>query len=199
MLRSIAAQLLRCLADRIKDVLPAAIEPYLNVNNQDSTRMEDLIEALLMELPQTFIFVDGLDEAEYAEDVSDFGYHDQDVQEFVGFLLRKAAESSATVRLWCSSQDLPTIHNYLEKNNAEDIQELPAQVKEVQEDIIRYLSSAMPVTHGGSGLPQAFIRATLETEVEGSFRWAKHMLHEMKSLADDDDMLDLVTKVCPER
>lgn len=101
LLCNIAAQLLFRLRGITPDAIPTSMEPFLHINKDDSAAVENLIHVLLLEIPFTYIFVDGLDEAEYADDQAFIPTirQNQEVPTFVDFLVREVLQSPTTVRV----------------------------------------------------------------------------------------------------
>jgi hypothetical protein len=205
LLRITATQLMDYLISMAGDTIPESIIRFLNVTNDDSSKLEDLIRAILQELPLTYIFVDGLDEAEYAIiPKSTLTFRPpEDVQLFIEFLIQETAQSSDKVRLWLTSQPLPSIRQYVcNPENPEwcgRIGQIQLTTDDTQSDIESYLSHYIPIsTKNKSSLAKFIVSKSLKTEVEGSFLWASAMVNEFQDeTEDDDDVMALAEKSLP--
>lgn len=192
-LRHLASRLLWCLFELVPKpkALPDSMRRFVQINTNDSAELENLIRVAVSELPMTYIFIDGLDEAEYADDNSrPAPARGDDVQAVIEFLIRDIAKSSPAFKLWLSSQPLPEIRGYVCKSDwAGGIQELSLQTKHTQTDILSYLGSAIGEPTADNNLGRIFVKAALASEVEGSFLWANTMLKDLQSQVDDDSEL----------
>jgi len=139
----------------------------------------------------TYIFIDGLDEPEYADDNSrPAPARGDDVKTVIEFLIGDIAKSSPTCKLWLSSQPLPEIRGYVCRSNwSGGIQELSLQTKHTEKDILSYLDSAIGAPTSDNRLGRIFVKTALASEVEGSFLWVNTMLKDLQSQADDDSEL----------
>jgi hypothetical protein len=161
--------------------------------------LERLVHFLLQELPFTYIFVDGLDEADYT-DTHHLGYlhrHNKEVPDFITFLIREAVQSPEKLRLWCSSQPSPRVQEYLcQPVWKKVITEIPLTIEDTSDDIQSYLLSAIPdATLDTMTFAKLFIQGAVATEVEGSFLWASSMLEGLKEDAEDiDDLIRLASE-----
>lgn len=204
LLRITATQLMDSLVKMDLDSIPNSILPFLNITNDDSTILESLILAILLELPLTYIFIDGLDDAEYADiPMSTPTPHPPaDVKLFVEFLIKEASNNPAKVRLWLSSQPLPDIRQYVcnpELSGPDRIGEIRLTTNDTHDDIMSYLSHYIPSsTKDKSDLAKVIVRGALKTEVEGSFLWASEMVNDIKDETEnEDDIIDLVKEGLP--
>jgi hypothetical protein len=201
LLRNLAYQLLDCLI--VKSVeTPASLEPFLQINKDDSGSLERLINFVLLELPFTYIFIDGLDEADYTEGqlLSPAHRYNKDIPDFVTFLIQEAVQFPGKLRLWCSSQPLPGVQDYLCQPEWKDvITEIPLQIEDTADDIQRYLLAAVPdTTPDTTSFARTLITSTIATDVEGSFLWASSMLRDLKDEAEDtDDLIRLANEGLP--
>jgi hypothetical protein len=201
---TVAAQLVDSLLQTSPDTVPAAIEPFLNARNDTLEKLKDLIRALLLELPLTFIFVDGLDEAEYAAVPEHPQPPDRqptkEVSNFVEFLMQQACEMPSKVRVWLSSQPLPAIQHYVRSSKwSSAVCEIQMTTNDTELDIIRYFSRQMPISTEieKMNFAKVFLRLTVQTDVEGSFLWATHMASEFPSAEDADDLIKLASTNLP--
>lgn len=193
LLRNLAQQLLELLAAK-RPKLPESLTPFLTVNKENTRMVEKLIQAIIHELPLTYIFLDGLDEADHTDVQGDVPIPraKEEVPLFVNFLASEAIENPDKVRLWCSSQFSPEIQRYMHKNRSHNIIEVPLQTEDTARDIQRYLLAAIPEsTRDKDMFAGLVIAAAIATEVEGSFLWASSMLEDLKDRAEDSD--DLIT------
>ena len=206
LLRNLAYQLLDCLICSGAET-PVSVRPFLQINKDDSGALERLIHFVLQELPFIYIFVDGLDEAEYTDN-HHMGYlhrHNKEVADFVTFLVRQALQFPEKLRLWCSSQLSPQVQDYLcQPEWGNEIAEIPLTVEDTSEDIQKYLLSAIPnetySTVDITALPDLLIKGAVATEVEGSFLWASSMLGALREEAEDiDDLMRLAGEGLPKR
>ncbi|KAK3941751.1 hypothetical protein QBC46DRAFT_448417 [Diplogelasinospora grovesii] len=130
----------------------------------------------------THIFVDGLDEAEYAENPKREGANStarppDDVRDFVQFLIQEAWKTPAKVRVWLSSQPLRDIRTYVYDAKCHHMPS-PARNK--------------------NPFAEFFFRFYLEAEVEESFLWASTMVDAFKEeVENDDDLVKLAKKCLP--
>lgn len=203
LLRNLAYQLLDCLISSNVET-PNSLEPFLQINKDDSGSLERLIHFLLLELPFTYIFIDGLDEADYTDThhLSFLHRHNKEVPDFVTFLIQEAAQFPEKIRLWCSSQPSPRVQEYLcQPEWKKVISEIPLTIEDTSEDIQRYLLSAIPnSTPDTTEFAKLLIEAGVATEVEGSFLWASSMLHGLREEAEDiDDLIRLASEGLPKR
>lgn len=203
LLRNLAYQLLDCLITKSSET-PTSLEPFLQINRDDSGSLERLIHFVLLELPFTYIFIDGLDEADYSDrQVSISAHrHNKEVPDFVTFLIQEAVQFPEKLRLWCSSQPSPRIQEYLcqpEWKNV--ITEIPLTIEDTSEDIQRYLLSAIPdSTPDTTQFARLLVTSAIATEVEGSFLWASSMLHDLREEAEDtDDLIRLASEGLPKK
>jgi hypothetical protein len=202
---AIATQLVDALIKMAYDAVPESIEPFLHVNNNSAENLQRLIHATLLELPLTYIFVDGLDEAEYAENPKREGANwttrpPDDVKDFVQFLIQEARKTPAKVRVWLSSQPLPDIRTYVyDAKWSGAIGEIQVTKDDTQEDITNYFSHHMPSpARNKNPFAELFFRFALKTEVEGSFLWASTMVDGFKEeVENDDDLVTLAAKGLP--
>jgi len=74
-------QIFRNMAHQLLDyfsktctILPDFLRPFLNVKQNQASKIEELVKVLLREAPATTIFFDGLDEVEYADEELRMGY-----------------------------------------------------------------------------------------------------------------------------
>jgi hypothetical protein len=203
LLRNLAYQLLDCLITWITET-PTSLEPFLQINKDDSDSLERLIHFVLLELPFTYIFIDGLDEADYTESQlwGSSHRHNKEVQDFVTFLIQETVQFPGKLRLWCSSQPSPRVQEYLCKSEWKAlITEIPLQIQDTADDIQRYLLSAIPdSTPDTTPFARMLITSTIATEVEGSFLWASSMLHDLREEAEDtDDLIRLAGEGLPQK
>jgi predicted RNA-binding protein YlqC (UPF0109 family) len=176
------------------------LEPFLNINREDSRSIESLIHFVLLELPFTYIFIDGLDETDYIEQQSLLSsYRQDDIPELISFIIKEAVDFPNKVRVWCSSQFSPRIQEYLCRSRKDAVVELHLQRKDTEDDIEQYLHSAIPGSTA-NGFVRILITAAMATEVEGSFLWASSMLADLKERAEDsDDMIKLASEGLPKK
>ncbi|KAK3898989.1 hypothetical protein C8A05DRAFT_37409 [Staphylotrichum tortipilum] len=192
LLRNMAAQLVRWLEARDPTQFPDALSEFHYLNKDDSLALEKLIRRLIAETPSAYIFLDGLDEVEYADEQSLAPTTPgKEVALVVEFLVQEVSKSRGTARLWLSSQPLQQIQRYMGQSPGKGlIQEFPLETKHTARDILDYLGSAIPDSTEDKNLfARLFAAAAVATEVEGSFLWAKTMLDDLKSRADDSDEL----------
>ncbi|KAI1105315.1 hypothetical protein F4804DRAFT_304514 [Jackrogersella minutella] len=208
LLRIFSTELLHHILKQRTIALPTSIKPFLNVRKNESSKLEELIDCLILELPLTYIFIDGLDEVESSiqkrhSSVSDRSHWEQDVQELMSFLFRKAVLRPEKLRVWCSSQSLPRIRNHLYNDNwRHALLEIGMATGDTKSDIKKYLMSSISESTDpmGSMFAELFVGAALATEVEGSFLWASSMLRDLKMRADTPhDLIELARQGLPSR
>lgn len=204
LLRMTAAQLMDSLIKMDLDSIPNSILPFLNISNDDSTTLESLIHAILLELPLTYIFIDGLDDAEYTDIPmsTPTSHPPMDVKLFVEFLIKEASKNPEKMRLWLGSQPLPDIRQYVcnpKLSEPDSIGEIQLTTNDTYDDIMRYLSHYIPSsTRDKSDFARILVQRALKTEVEGSFLWAAESLNAIKEeTEDDDDIFELVCSGLP--
>jgi hypothetical protein len=203
LLRNLSYQLFDCLISKTKET-PTSLESFLQINRDDSAALERLIHFTLLELPFTYIFIDGLDEADYVENQLSSSAHRQnkDVQDFVTFLIREAVQFPGKLRLWCSSQPSPRVQEYLCQPQWKAlVAEIPLTIEDTSEDIQTYFLSAIPdSTPDTTEFARILVTSTIATEVEGSFLWASSMLHDLREEAEDvDDLIRLASEGLPKK
>ena len=160
---------------------------------------------LLEALPCTYIFIDGLDEAEgYALRQPPRGTIvdgktklNHDVEKTMGFLYAEAAKKHRKVRLWCSSQYTASTKAWMQSGGKEMVslmQELPLTMRDTKEDLLGYLTSAIPrgISEEEERAVKALLTARIETNLKGSFLWAYLLRMEITSVEDPDDLLGLL-------
>ncbi|KAK4146874.1 uncharacterized protein C8A04DRAFT_25453, partial [Dichotomopilus funicola] len=193
-LRHLASQLLLALSDvtPAPKKVPDSIAGFRQIDVNNSYAVENLIRAIISELPMTFIFIDGLDEAEYVDDDRlPAPAQVDDVQAVVQFLIRVTTGSPGNkVKLWLSSQPLPQIREYIcQPRWASQVEELSLQTRHTEKDILSYLASAIGTPNANDSFGRIFVTASLASEAEGSFLWVNTMLQDLKYEADDDSEL----------
>jgi hypothetical protein len=192
--------LLELLAVKVPQ-LPESLIPFLTVDKENTRMMEKLIQAIINELPLTYIFIDGLDEADYTDLQGDIPVPraKEELPFFVSFLVSEAIKNPSKVRLWCSSQFTPEIQRYMYRQGSSSVIEVPLQTKDTEGDIQKYLLAAIPESTDDKDVFVALVIATsISTEVEGSFLWASSMLEDLKDRAEDsDDLLTLAEEGLP--
>ncbi|KIL83583.1 hypothetical protein FAVG1_13203 [Fusarium avenaceum] len=200
---TVASQLVDVLLKADPATVPTTIEPFLNVRHDTCEKLQDLIHALLLELPLTFIFVDGLDEAEYVDPEHPVPVDHQptnEVNRFVEFLIQQAHEMPSKVRVWLSSQPLPAIRQYIcAPRWSSTVYEIPLTTNDTERDIIRYFSHKIPISFeiDKMNLARMFLRLAVQNDVQGSFLWATHMASEFSLAEDADDLIELATTDLP--
>lgn len=205
LLLNIASQLINCLyAHNLK--IPPSLEPYMRINKDDSISLEQLISVALQELPFTYIFLDGLDEAEYMKEQAPISIHttNNEVDDFVSFLMECAVRNPTNVRLWCSSQPLYEWQSFFYRTNwKERTVQHAISLKDTANDIRRYLDHNVAESTAEKSRDQfanLFLKAAMSTEVEGSFLWASSMLRDLKEQAEDtDDLIELASEGLPSK
>ncbi|KAL5320545.1 hypothetical protein ACEPPN_011354 [Leptodophora sp. 'Broadleaf-Isolate-01'] len=201
LLRNLAWQLLDCLVCLSLET-PPSLESFLQINKDDSSSLERLIHFVLQELPFTYIFVDGLDEADYTEGqcFAPAHRHNKEVPDFVTFLVQEAIQFPGKLRLFCSSQPVPAVQDYLCKPEWTDaITEIALQIEDTADDIRQYLLAAVPdTTPDTTAFARTLITSTIATDIEGSFLWASSMLRDLRDEAEDtDDLIRLANEGLP--
>jgi hypothetical protein len=181
---------------------PPSLESFLQINKDDSSSLERLIHFVLQELPFTYIFVDGLDEAGYTEGQCFAPAHryNKEVPDFVTFLVQEAIQFPGKLRLFCSSQPVPAVQDYLCKPEWTDaITEITLQIEDTADDIRQYLLAAVPdTTPDTTAFARTLITSTIATDIEGSFLWASSMLRDLRDEAEDtDDLIRLANEGLP--
>ncbi|KAH7364600.1 hypothetical protein BKA65DRAFT_141598 [Rhexocercosporidium sp. MPI-PUGE-AT-0058] len=201
LLRNLAWQLLNCLVCQSIET-PPSLQAFLQINKDDSGSLERLIHFVLQELPFTYIFVDGLDEVDYTEgQCSAPAYrYNKEVPDFVTFLIQEAIQFPGKLRLFCSSQPVPAVQDYLCKPEwANAITEIALQIEDTADDIRRYFLAAIPdTTPDTTAFARTLVTSTIATDIEGSFLWASSMLRDLQDEAEDtDDLIRLANEGLP--
>ena len=147
--RIFAAELLRHILIQGIDALPASIEPFLNLSKNETPKLQKLVACLIMELPLTYIFIDGLDEVESSthrdSSMPDLTRGEEDVKAVMAFLFRQAASHPHKLRVWCSSQPLPRIRNHMYNDDwKHSLREISITTRDTESDIMRYLTASVP-------------------------------------------------------
>ncbi|KAF6814021.1 nacht and tpr domain protein [Colletotrichum sojae] len=205
LLRNLASQLLTELQKLAIDQLPPSIESFAPVWT-DAAMIESLVHDLLQVLPMTFIFIDGLDEADYIdgpESIVKAG----DTSTVIKFLIKEATGLPQKVRLWCSSQASEKVRQYLLQDDwKHKVLQVPVTTVDTANDILAYmyLHQTMRGPKDANDLfLKALIAASISTEVEGSFLWARMMLGELEDLSteteDMEDRFALIEKGLPRK
>lgn len=205
LLRNIASQLIHCLYSR-NPKIPPSLELYLKINKDDSISLEKLIRVALKELPSAYIFLDGLDEAEYTKEQAPISIHtaNNEVNDFVSFLMECAVQHPTNVRLWCSSQPLYEWQSFFDRTSwkARTVQHA-ISLMDTANDIRRYLDHNVAESMADNNrddFANLFFKAAMSTEVEGSFLWASSMLKDLKEQAEDtDDLIKLASEGLPSK
>lgn len=204
LLGTIATQLIDELIKVADDVLPASVEPFLEVKNDDTEKLWNLIKSILLELPLTYILIDGLDEVQYAEVSKRKGSTRttdllKELQFFVEFLIQVARDNPSQVRVWLSSQPLPDISESVcnpEWTGAVGVVQLTTD--DTQQDIRKYLVKEFQALNKSTSLAHLFFNLTLHSEVEGSFLWASTMVKGFENeVENDDDLMYLAKRGLP--
>jgi Cdc6-like AAA superfamily ATPase len=160
-------QLFRTLADQLLHLffqqsaqIPNEIVALLSRNRDDSASVKELIQFLLTRMKPVYIFLDGLDELE------------EDIKDFLSFIVTMAKDSGGTLRLWCSSQPRSSI-----KMALKGCHELEIDATHVECDIRAYLTSYIPdaIEEENQILTTTVYKAVSE-RAEGSFLWASCMV-----------------------
>ncbi|KAF5856279.1 hypothetical protein ETB97_007635 [Aspergillus alliaceus] len=122
----------------IEDLMPPAIELFVNINKDGSAMVENPIHALLGQLPRVFISIDGLDEAEYTENhPASFNRDTELAQDF----LRSAIETEVKRRFLWASLMLVELKNTADDDDDDDkielvMRRLPTKMSEFYGKII---------------------------------------------------------------
>ncbi|KAL4786823.1 hypothetical protein BJX76DRAFT_354824 [Aspergillus varians] len=197
-LRNLAFQLLENLSLRTQE-LPKKLKKFSKIRKSDTSAFEKLIEATITELPMTFIFIDGVDEADYHKDtvhmtnLAMIQGKDSEIENLLRFLCRLVHRNPATTaRLWVSTQwersDLDWV---------DDHQQLKLSPEDTEHDINVYLVSTLNRLMGNN--PDAvklFVESDSLSKISGSFIWASALLHDLQKCAEDkEDLHDILCRV----
>ncbi|KAG6357688.1 hypothetical protein INS49_013567 [Diaporthe citri] len=209
---TIAAQLLDNFKEEGLDPAPV-LEPFHQINENNPREVEGFVDRLFDLLPMTYVFIDGLDEADHDPGRSSAIDKSTEVRKVVQFLTKKACRSPERVRIWFSSQDSPSVRDHLSnakkaiKNSMclEDVMlEVPLSISDTEQDIRSYvkdrISSSQIVVSESARLS---LQGILLRDVGGSFLWASRMLDEithdwLSSHEDDVQFLESIKAGLPQ-
>ncbi|KAK4463184.1 hypothetical protein QBC42DRAFT_250727 [Cladorrhinum samala] len=244
---NLASQLLDNLKGSLSQLSgPPNLEAFLRLRWEDSASLERLISLLLDVLPSTYIFIDGLDEAEgyvlrhypVAPSVStlvvasndgsislppatncpDCGTTncttgschsrlkklDNDMNRTLAFLYAEMAQRRDKVRLWCSSQYTGSTRTWMHSCSGprqhtpthplDLVQEFPLTVHNTKEDMLDYLTSAIPsgASEEEKDAVNKLLTPQIETNLKGSFLWASLLRDDMTRVEDASDLLEIL-------
>lgn len=154
-------------------------------NAADLSSVLQFIQALIKELPRTYIFFDGLDEecsmARWKEAVK-----------IIDFFISLAEESPKSVRIWFSSQNQILIRAKLDKPSTINI-DIGDHIKNTVDD---YISSRVPGLENPEVDQEArqWILSKLRSQAEGNFLWATLMLNMIENDASSFDEMKRLVK-----
>lgn len=195
LLRHLAHQLLQNLRDDAPE-MPSYLEEYTRISKHNSNLLERLIQTLLANRPRTFIFLDGLDEAEYyngsqgTKSALLINSKEPEMEDFIQFLIRQAR--SGKTRLWCSSQETSTVKRCLHGCNPLGLE---LTKDNIHRDILKYLQSAIPSVVKEDGFPEIILRSAMSEHVDESFLYAHTLVDELKRAKDVKAKMRLVNAV----
>lgn len=200
-LRNLAFQLLECLS-AVKPELPRDMRRFSEIHKNDISSFERLIEATISELPMTFIFIDGVDEADYHNDtvhmtnLAAIQGKDSEIQNLLLFLHRLVHKCPArTTRLWVSTQWQRSELSRL--NGEEACWKLELPLTDTERDIILYIVSTLTGLIGNN--PEAvelFLKSDSFLKVSGSFLWASALMYDLEKCAEDtEDLREILQQI----
>ncbi|KAK8852333.1 vegetative incompatibility protein HET-E-1 [Apiospora arundinis] len=191
LLRTLTYQLLDTI--RTLDIADlASLEPLIS-GGPDLSKVEELIQRCLQLLPITFIFIDGLDEAEYAATSLPYNNNNKNrngVSILVSFLIKQATDLPQKVRLWCSSQATQCVKNMLHPDWDKRVTQISLTTADTAGDIHSYIKSKIQGPKDFKDfILWALITSSVSTEVEGSFLWCRMMLDALSDESSETESI----------
>ena len=151
-------------------------------SNASLKNILDFIQVLVMKLPSSYIFIDGLD-----EESNEARW--KDIEKIIDFVNHLASTYPRTVRVWYSTQDRYFVRRKLQSFPNLDIKQ------QVEGAVDRYISSAVP----GIDNPEvdqdtrSWVLAELRKRADGNFLWASLMIktieHEVSSFNEMEQFI----------
>ncbi|KAJ7492169.1 hypothetical protein FB451DRAFT_519336 [Mycena latifolia] len=186
-----ASETLRLIASQLFDAhwnRAHIISKEMHLMTQQSVcsleNVEELIKMLVKLLPKSYFILDGLD-----EECMNSSNRWTEAATVLDFLIDLAKDVPDRVRLWYSSQYLPSIKEKLKEYVVLDIKEA------VKGDVSMYLSRANPKLE--LEVPDLVLRS-LRSRADGNFLWARLMLESLNETDSLTDMKQFVAGVGPE-
>lgn len=184
--RNLAAQLFEHIWLRLQDI-PDTLHAQTQKNSGDLVNVLDFIWLLVGNLPNVYIFLDGLDEESTVA-------RWKEASKIVDFVMELANSSPSAMRVWFSTQDRSCIRERLDAFPTLNIKD------QVQTDVNIYLSQTVP------GLDNMevgddtrnWILGELKNRANGNFLWASLMIKTLKDeVACFDDMEQFIQDGLP--
>ncbi|KAF3939993.1 hypothetical protein ABW19_dt0201895 [Dactylella cylindrospora] len=213
LLRHLADQLLNAISDDSSE-FPSYLEEYLNIEKYNSSAIMSMIHKVLSNRPQTFLFIDGLDEPEYFDFTSKplaqrlvDERMTKEMGNVVCFLLGQANSSGGSTKLWITSQRTVTINDYfdtfkihscLAHQSLVNIQEIEVNGSKTSEDVEAYLSSAIPESVKGTNAEvfvEFFADLALLGDDDSTFLWASSVYQDLERIEDEASILEVLGSV----
>lgn len=201
-LRNLALQLLDNL-NIVTEELPDGLRVFLNIHSQNPAELEDLIKAIVSELPATFIFIDGPDEADYPDNNSHITSlpmvkeKEEGIRKLLQFLHRLVrSNAESTRRLWVSTQWNRSDLHWLDYSHS--CYELMLSSEDTMDDIITYMLSAFVDLMESNPEAARLLSDEIESlpNISGSFVFASTLFHEFKKGREDKKQLrDILSEV----
>lgn len=156
--------------------------------------LKALIEALVNESRQTFIFLDGIDEV-FSELP---GSAWDSARDILAFFLALANEPGMELKVWCSSQTLPQIRSELNgapgSSKPLDVLDITVDKSTNSADIAAYFKIALESDFEGATENDMGINASLidmmKRKVEGNFVYARMVLDSVRWAETPRDAFD---------
>ncbi|KAI5116473.1 hypothetical protein M0805_001636 [Coniferiporia weirii] len=142
---------------------------------------QEIITTLVKNLPGVYLFLDGLDE-ESARD------RWKDAETVIDFLQKLARESPDTIRVWCSSQNIPCVYD---KFNSDTCSILDVR-EETRTDMMTYLSNKLAYLQVSKEDSDMVLRKNSKEGASGNFLWARLMIEDLISANSPADRTRII-------
>lgn len=185
--RNIAVQLFDQLHSQTDDV-PEHIHGHVQMRSDSVESIKELIKLLVVEMPQTYIFIDGLD-----EECDERGKWTE-ASDVVDFFENLAKDEQFSLRLWCSSQQRPCVRSKLMHFPTIDMNE-----DDNSGDIAAYIENMSPVLDALDVDPgtKALIFEDFKNQARGNFLWVCLMVDTVSRATSIKHLQEEVRKGLP--